>query len=145
MILEGSTQWANRAELYVGLFKEAVRKDMLDEDYPLIFWDHCVERRGLITNMTAETCLIYEVRRLTLRYVVKRETSLTSVNLAGTNGFIFERPLASFYTYPSHVLGRCLGPAKNECNEMSQWVMKQNGKKCSAAYYAKAHARGSGT
>ena len=28
-VLEGSTQWANRAELYVGLFKEAVRKDML--------------------------------------------------------------------------------------------------------------------
>ena len=29
-ILEGSTQWANKAELYVVLFKEAVRKDMLD-------------------------------------------------------------------------------------------------------------------
>ena len=28
-VIEGSTQWANRAELYVGLFKEAVRKDML--------------------------------------------------------------------------------------------------------------------
>ena len=28
-VLEGLTQWANRAELYVGLFKEAVRKDMI--------------------------------------------------------------------------------------------------------------------
>lgn len=28
-ILEGSTQWANMAELYVGLFKESVCKDML--------------------------------------------------------------------------------------------------------------------
>ena len=36
-ILEGSTQWANRAELYLGLFKEAVRKDMLEKDSPLIF------------------------------------------------------------------------------------------------------------
>ena len=43
-ILEGSTQWANRAELYVGLFKEAVRKDMLEKDSPLIFWDYCAER-----------------------------------------------------------------------------------------------------
>ena len=30
-VLEGWTQWDNRAELYVGLFKEAVRKDMLQE------------------------------------------------------------------------------------------------------------------
>ena len=35
-VLEGSPQWANRAELYVGPFKEAVCKDMLDEDSPLI-------------------------------------------------------------------------------------------------------------
>jgi hypothetical protein len=26
--LEARTQWANRAELYVGLIKEATRKDM---------------------------------------------------------------------------------------------------------------------
>ena len=45
-ILEGSIQWANRAKLYVGLFKEAVRKDMLDTDSPLIFWDYCAERRA---------------------------------------------------------------------------------------------------
>ena len=53
-ILEGSTQWANRAELYVGLFKEAVRKYILDEKSPLVFWDYCTERRALITNMTAK-------------------------------------------------------------------------------------------
>ena len=29
-ILEGSTQLANKVELYAGLFKEAVRKDVLD-------------------------------------------------------------------------------------------------------------------
>ena len=36
-ILEGSTQWANKAELYVGLFKEAVSKEMLDKSSPLVF------------------------------------------------------------------------------------------------------------
>ena len=25
------------------------------------------------------------------------------------------------------MLGRCLGPAKNEGNEMTQWILKQNG------------------
>ena len=53
-ILEGSTQWANKAELYVVSFKEAVRKDMLDENPPLVLWDYCAERRALIKNMTAK-------------------------------------------------------------------------------------------
>ena len=51
-ILESSTQRPNRTELYVGLFKEAVRKDMLYQNYRLVFWDYCAERRVLITNMT---------------------------------------------------------------------------------------------
>ena len=53
-ILEWSTQCANRAELYVGPFKEAVCKDMLDKDSPLIFWDYCANHRALIINMTAK-------------------------------------------------------------------------------------------
>ena len=38
-VLKGSTQRRNRAELYVSLFKEAVRKYMLQENPPLVFWD----------------------------------------------------------------------------------------------------------
>ena len=34
-LLEQNTQWANRAELYVGLVKEAVRKDMRSSGSPL--------------------------------------------------------------------------------------------------------------
>ena len=29
--------------------------------------------------------------------------------------------------FPAHVLGHCLGPAKNKGNGMTQWVLKQNG------------------
>lgn len=36
--LERKTQWANLAELYIGLMKEAVQKDMKDSDSPLKFW-----------------------------------------------------------------------------------------------------------
>ena len=35
-LLEQNTQWANRAELYVGLVKEAVRKDMCSSGSPLV-------------------------------------------------------------------------------------------------------------
>ena len=44
-VLETNTQWANRAELYIGLLKESVRRDMRESYCPLVFWDYCVERR----------------------------------------------------------------------------------------------------
>ena len=53
--LEEGTQWANKAELYIGLIKEAVRKDMKESNCPLVFWDYCVERRARINNLTAKS------------------------------------------------------------------------------------------
>ena len=38
-LLEHNTQWANRAKLYVGLVKEAVRKDMRSSGSHLVLWD----------------------------------------------------------------------------------------------------------
>jgi hypothetical protein len=52
--LEEGTPWANKAELYIGLIKEAVRKDMKESNCPLAFWDYCVERRARINNLTAK-------------------------------------------------------------------------------------------
>jgi hypothetical protein len=50
--LEEGTPWANKAELYIGLLKEAVRKDMKDQISPMVFWDYCIERRARIHNLT---------------------------------------------------------------------------------------------
>ena len=36
-VIEEQMQWANLAKLYIGLLKEAVRKDMLKSDCPLCF------------------------------------------------------------------------------------------------------------
>ena len=52
--LEEGTPWSNKTELYIGLIKEAVRKDMRKSDSPLWFWDYCVERRARINNLTAK-------------------------------------------------------------------------------------------
>ena len=51
--LEQNTQWANRAELYVGLVKEAVRKDIRSSGSPLLLWDYAAERRAAIMCLTA--------------------------------------------------------------------------------------------
>ena len=53
IFLEEGTPWANRAELYIGLLKEAVRKDMKQSNCPLVFCDYCFERRARINNLTA--------------------------------------------------------------------------------------------
>ena len=53
-VLEANTQWANRAELYIGLLKEAIRKDMRETNSPLVLWDYCLERRALIFQVTAK-------------------------------------------------------------------------------------------
>ena len=49
-ILEESTKWANRAERYIGIFKESIRQDMRIANSPLCLWDYCAERRALIHN-----------------------------------------------------------------------------------------------
>ena len=52
--LEEGTPWSNKAKLYIGLLKEAVRKDMHESNSPMILWDYCVERWARINNLTAK-------------------------------------------------------------------------------------------
>jgi hypothetical protein len=42
-VLGANTQWANRAELYIGFMKEATRKDMRASGSPLVLWEYCME------------------------------------------------------------------------------------------------------
>ena len=35
-LLEENTQWANMAELYIGLLKESIRKDLWESHYPMV-------------------------------------------------------------------------------------------------------------
>ena len=52
--LEEGTPWSNKAELYIGLLKEAVWKDMCESDSPMSLWDYCMERRARINNLMAK-------------------------------------------------------------------------------------------
>ena len=53
-ILERGTPWSNKAELYIGIIKEAVRSDMREADSPIRLWDYCFERRVSINNLTVK-------------------------------------------------------------------------------------------
>ena len=125
-VLEEGTPWANRAELYIGLIKAAVAKDMRQSNCPLAFWDYCVERRARINNLTA--------RNLFQLHGSNPHTALT-----GTEGdisslcqfdwyeFCYYREQTARFPFNKEVLGRVLGPARGEGNEMAQWILKANG------------------
>ena len=44
--LEEDTPWAKKAELLIGLIKEAAHKEIKESDCPLDFWNYCVEHRS---------------------------------------------------------------------------------------------------
>ena len=51
-VLEENTPWSNKTDLYIGIIKETVRKDMKSSDCTLAFWDYCLECRARINNLT---------------------------------------------------------------------------------------------
>ncbi len=125
-VLEEGTPWANKAELYIGLIKEAVRKDMKESDCPLAFWDYCVERRARINNLTAKD--------LFTLHGSNPHTALTGEDGDISNlcqykwyDWCYFREQKQRFPFNREVLGRILGPAKGEGNEMAQWILKANG------------------
>ena len=52
--LKESTQWANLAENYDSILKEAIRQDLLESNAPLVLPDYCAEWRARVHNLTAK-------------------------------------------------------------------------------------------
>ena len=125
-ILEEGTPWANRAELYIGLLKEAVRKDMKKSASPLVFWDYCFERRARINNLTARNLFQLEGRNAHFS-VTGEEGDISNLCQFDWYDWCYYREHTERFPFNREVLGRVLGPAKGEGNEMAQWILKANG------------------
>lgn len=125
-VLEKDTQWANRAELYIGLLKEAVRQDMGKTNSPLVLWDYCVERRALINNLTAKS--LFQLDGQNPQYTVTGDHGDIS-NLCQFDWYewVYYREGSNQFPLMREILGRVLGPAKGSGNEMAQWILKSNG------------------
>ena len=52
-VLEGQSQHADRAELYIGLMKSGVGKDMQEANSPMPLWCYTCERRASIMTFIA--------------------------------------------------------------------------------------------
>ena len=125
-LLEAETQWSNRAELLVGMFKEATRKDMSESNSPIVLWDYCMERRALIYNCTAKQ--LFQLNG-TNPYTATLGDQADISNLCQFGWYEWVKYWDSTQDYPHQreCLGRCLGPALNEGNNMTNWVLAISG------------------
>jgi hypothetical protein len=124
--LEEGTPWANKAELYIGLIKEAVRKDMKESNCPLAFWDYCVERRARINNLTAKD--LFKLHGTNAHTALTgEEGDISNLSQYQWYDWCYYREQKEKFPYPREILGRVLGPATGAGNEMSQWILKSNG------------------
>ena len=125
-ILEKGTPWANRAELYIGLLKEAVRKDMRASNSPMVLWDYAIERRALIHNAVPRP--LFQNNGLTPHAATFGvEGDISNICNFGWYEWVYYRDHGNF-PENKQKLGRVLGPMKNEGNEMAQGVLNSNGK-----------------
>ena len=126
-ILEESTQWANRAELYIGLLKTAVRRDMRESHSPLVLWDYCAQRRALIHNLTPRN--LFQLENQTPHQITTgSEGDISNLCRFSWYDWCYYREKATtIFPKQQEMLGRVLGPSKNEGNEMAQWVLTSKG------------------
>ncbi len=126
-VLEANTQWANRAELYVGLLKEAIRKDMRETNSPLVLWDYCLERRVLIFQVTAKK--LFQLNGTNPHTATfGMEADILHLCQFGWYEWVYYQDQSASFPFPKECLGRCLGLAKNEGNAMTQWILNENGR-----------------
>jgi hypothetical protein len=125
-VLEEGTPWANKAELYIGLIKAAVSKDMKESNCPLAFWDYCIERRARINNLTARN--LFQLHGTNPHTALTgSEGDISSLTQFRWYDFCYYRENREKFPFNKEVLGRVLGPARGEGNEMAQWILKANG------------------
>lgn len=124
--LERGTPWANKAELYIGLLKESVRKDMRESNSPMVFWDYCIERRARINNLTAKSNFhLHGTNAHT--DALGEEGDISNLCQYKWYDWCYYREQSAGFPNGKEVLGRVLGPARGEGNEMCQNILRANG------------------
>ena len=99
---------------------------MLQEKSLLFFWDYCAERKAAITNMTSKD--LFQLQGQTPHFATfGEEGDISKICQFGWYEWVYFWETTAKPPFPAHVLGRCLGPAKNEGKKITQWVLIQNG------------------
>ena len=124
--LEKNTLWSNKVELYIGIIKEAVRKDTKDYNSPLAFWDYFFKRRERINNVTARDRFNLGATNAHTQ-LTGEEAEILALCKFGWYEWCYYHDNTSKFPFGRKLLGKCLGPARGHGNESSQWILKYNG------------------
>lgn len=127
-ILEESTQWANRAELYIGLIKESIQKDLSRQNSPMKLWDYCAERRVRIHNVTPRDLFQLNGNNPTTATFGELGDISNISQFDWYDWCYFREESTQQFPFQKRQLGRVLGPLINEGNEMTQAVLTITGK-----------------
>ena len=125
--IEPNTPWSNRAERYIGIFKQAVRDLMHDTNCPMRLWDYCMEYKARVNNATARN--LYQLGPMTpYQTIYQREPDISNLCQFGFYDWCYYREETAKFPFPSQVLGRVLGPSEGIGNEMSVWILRVDGR-----------------
>ena len=125
--LKESTQWANRAELYIGFFKEAVRNDLRRSNAPMALWDYCAERRALIHNVLPKELFQLNGSNPTAMTLGVQPDISNLCQYDWYDWCYYRHESNSDWPHQKESVGRVLGPFKNKGNEMAQAILQMNG------------------
>ena len=126
-MLETGTPWANRAELYIGLVKRRILRELKESNCPMVLWDYCAEWVAQVNNSTAKG--LYALQGQTPHFTVTGQTpDISNLCQFAWYDWCFYFDDSEAFPHPKQHLGRVLGPAKNAANEMAQWILKSNGR-----------------
>ena len=126
--LERGTPSANRAERTIGELKTDTKSDMARTKSPIVMWCYCLQRRARINRSMAKDN--FQLNGSTPHsYLTGDITDISAISSFDWYQWVKYRregPEAA-YPLPHERIGRCLGPAVNKGNEMSQYVLVENG------------------
>ena len=124
--LEKNTQWSNRAELYIGIMKKRILRALKNSNCPMKLWDYCATYMANVNNSIAHDH--FQLQGTTPHTMMTGQpTDISSLCEFGWYEWVYFRENANLFPLPKEALGRCLGPAINAGNAMSQWVLNRNG------------------
>jgi len=124
--LEKNTPSANRAERTIKILKDETKNDIFRSNCPMILWDYALERRArIICSTTRSNHLLNGTTPHTM--LTGQIADISDLVDFGWYEWVIYRVEGQKFPYQHQKLGRCLGPANNAGNAMSQWVLTITG------------------
>jgi hypothetical protein len=103
-VLEAETQWANWAEIFVALVKEATCKDLRLSGFLIVLWDYCMEWRVLIFHFTAKK--LFQLQGSNPHTTTFGTLAdISNLCLFGWYEWVYYRDKQASYTYQKECLG----------------------------------------